>query len=72
MTTFYHTKSVESLGSKIKRWATNENTKEKQANAANKCKIAQKNYDDFQKEYAEKITTDNYNLTSLNETKAQL
>ncbi|NEQ78266.1 MAG: hypothetical protein F6K23_37915 [Okeania sp. SIO2C9] len=34
--TFGMIKNAENLGSKIKEWATNENTREKQANAASK------------------------------------
>ncbi|NES01859.1 MAG: hypothetical protein F6K22_02865 [Okeania sp. SIO2F4] len=67
--------SAESLGSQIKKWATNENTREKQANAASKLEEAQKNYDNFQKiyqEYQERLITDDANISSLDRTKAQL
>ena len=72
LTTFGMIKTAESLGSTIKRLATNEKTIEKQENAALELEIAKEYYEGFQEEYVTKITTDNSNLISLNETKAQV
>ncbi len=72
---FFMIESAERLGSQIQKWASNEKTIEKQANAASKLEEAQKNYENCQKiyqEYQERPITDDANIASLDLTKVQL